>query len=349
MILPDQPTHKPLRLLATGLVTDGPNEGTTFPSAGGNSADPRVQATYWRCVVTLFASARITNPDLRRVLFCNAAPPVVDGIDIAEVLARYDVEQHRVPLTARLTPSRTAAWGNVLYFLDILAELSRQDADLSVALVDCDVLTTAPLDRLFDRIEQSSFVGYRIASGEDDDINGMTRRDMAQVASEMAGRPIAAVDHFGGELLGTTMANWQRHGQLFRALFEQCSSGSGPGANILTEEHIYSIALALVDAGVVDGNDVIKRLWTNFRYNTVAAGDEALPLWHLPAEKRYGLADLFRWLAARGFPTDMPPDQLRMQAMLCCGIPQKSAGKLLYDGVRQIVHKLDSRRRRPGR
>lgn len=344
MVEPSAPPPKQSSLLATGLVIDRPEEASRFPSAGGSSADPRVQAVYWRCVATLFASARINNPDQRLALFSNVPPPRIDGTDIAAILDRYGVEVRRVPLTARLASDRTAAWGNVLYFLDILADLSRRDPRCNVALVDSDVLVTAPLAPLFARIAASSFVGYRLASGPDEDINGMTRQDMAAAACEIAGVPTPPPDHFGGELLGTTMAAWAKHGPLFQALYQQSAAGAGPCAAILTEEHIYSIALALIDQGVTDANDLIKRIWTSPKYNTATPGDENLPLWHLPAEKRYGLADMYRWLAGLGFPTEMPAEAFRAQAMKLCGVPRKPAVKVLLDGMRQIVSRLKAPR-----
>jgi len=85
---------------------------------------------YWRCLVALFASARITNPAQRLALFCNVAPPSIDGIAIADVLDRYGVEFRHVPLTARLPAGRTAAWGNVLYFFDVLNALEDEPDDL---------------------------------------------------------------------------------------------------------------------------------------------------------------------------------------------------------------------------
>ncbi len=344
MVEPPAPLPKQSGLLATGLVIDRPEEASRFPSAGGSSADPRVQAVYWRCVVTLFASARINDPDQRLALFSNVPPPRVDGIEVEAILDRYGVEVHRVPLTARLASGRTAAWGNVLYFLDILADLERREPQCNVALVDSDVLVTAPLAPLFARIAASSFVGYRLASGLDEDINGMTRRDMADAASEIAGTPIPPPDHFGGELLGATMTSWAEHGPLFQALYGQSAAGAGPGTAILTEEHIYSIALALIGRGVADANDLIKRIWTSPQHNTAMPGDETLPLWHLPAEKRYGLADMYRWLASRGFPTAMPAETFRAQAMKLCGVPRKPVGKVLRDGVRQIVSRLTAAR-----
>lgn len=328
-------------LLATGFVVDAPDEGTTFPSAGGNSASPRVQAVYWRCLVALFASARITNPDQRLALFCNVRPPLVYGVDIAAVLERYGVELRLVPLTARLPQGRTAAWGNVLYFFDILTALEAEDDDLRFALVDSDVLVTAPLDPLWALLDQAEFAGYVVETAEDEPVNGMTRRTMATAASDLSGQDFAPLPHFGGELFATTIGAWKRNRTLFDTMLEQANTGSGPAAGVLTEEHIFSIAFALLQKPPADAGGIIKRIWTSPRYNTAAAGDEMLPLWHLPAEKRYGLADFFVWLGQRDFPTEMPASQMRAKAMRLCAVPTKSLFKLIRDGLRQIAGKLN--------
>ncbi|MEP7221658.1 MAG: hypothetical protein ABI673_03210 [Novosphingobium sp.] len=336
MAAPDHPT-----MLATGFVVDQPDQGTLFPSAGGNSADPRVQAVYWRCMIVFFASARITNPGLRLALFCNAAPPHVDGINIAAVLARYGVELRRVPLTARLGQTRTASWGNVLYFRDVMADLQGEAADLRIALTDCDMVVTTPLAPLFRLLDGHQFAGYVVDDtlpGEA--VNGMTRAAMAAAARQLGADAPDLIDHFGGELLLTTPAAWARHRALFEGLLDDAQTGTGPGAAVRTEEHVYSIAFAASGCRVAQANAVMKRIWTSPRYNTARAGDENLPLWHLPAEKRYGLRDMFTHLSARGFPLDMDPAELRRLAMRLCGVPAKSPAKLLRDGVRQVAARL---------
>lgn len=340
----DQPRgRRPNSLLATGLVIDSPDEGTTFPSAGGNSSDPRVQAVYWRCVVTLFATARLSDPAQRLALFCNAPPPVLDGTDLAQVLDRYGVERRLVPLTARIDRARSPAWGNVLYFADIMASLAEEPDNLALALVDSDVLVTAPLGALFERIGTADFVGYAVDTKPDEPVNGMTRRTMGEAANALAGSPLAVPTHFGGELLGTTVAAWKRHEALFRAILDQATAGRGPAAAVRTEEHVFSIAFAQPGVAAAAANDLIKRIWTSPRHNTAHAGDEHLPLWHLPAEKRYGLADFYRWLERRGWPTEMEPADLRTAAGRFCGVPRKTPGKLVRDGVRQVAAKLGLR------
>jgi hypothetical protein len=330
-------------LFATGFVVDAPDQGTTFPSSGGNSGNPKVQAIYWRCIVALFASARIANPAQRLALFCNVRPPVLDGADLAKVLEGYGVELRLVPLTARLPQGRTAAWGNVLYFFDILTALEGEPDEMRFALVDSDVLVTAAIDPLWALLDAADFAGYVVNTGEDEPVNGLTRREMAAVASGLTGRDFAPLSHFGGELFVTSIGTWKRNRALFGAILDQATSGNGPAAGVLTEEHIFSIVFALLDGPAADARGIIKRIWTSPRHSTAAPGDENLPIWHLPAEKRYGLADCYHWLAARGFPTDIPAEGFRQTAMRLCAVPRKSADKWLRDGLRQVAAKLGLR------
>ena len=329
-------------LLATGFVADRPDEGTTFPSAGGNSADPKIQAVYWRCIVNLFASARYTNPEQRLALFSNAEPPVVDGVDIAATLARYGVEFHKVPLTARLAPGTTKSWGNVLYFHDIMDWLVKHEAaDLRLALVDSDVLVTRPLAPLFNMLDEHPFGGYVVRQTEPDEVvNGLTVRDMDRLAREFGATGGQLALHYGGELFLTSIAGWLERRSLFDALMHDALSGTGIARSIITEEHIFSIAFHVLDGRVASANHLIKRIWTSPRYNSVAPGDERLMLWHLPAEKRYGLRDIYEGLRAKGFPETMDSATFRAMAMAFCGLPRKSPRKLLHDGMRQLAAKL---------
>jgi len=328
-------------MLAAGFVADQPDEGTDCPSAGGNSADPRIQAVYWRCLVTLFASARYTNPDQRLALFTNVTPPTVDGVDVGTVLERYGVELHRVPLTVRLTPGKISAWGNVLYFHNVMESLvGREDPELRIALVDADVLVTRPLQPLFALLDDHEFGGYIVSQTEPSDtVNGLSMREMDAISRSLGATGGKLALHFGGELFLTSIAAWCRHRGLFAAMLEDAMSGTGPAAGIITEEHVFSVAFAVLRGKVAAANHLIKRIWTSPRYSSVAPGDERLLLWHLPSEKRYGLRDVFAALRRSGFPRTMDVYTFRAMAMEFCGVPRKGLGKIVHDGVRQVAAK----------
>ncbi|MBU3992227.1 MAG: hypothetical protein KKA12_06750 [Alphaproteobacteria bacterium] len=328
-------------LLATGFVADLPEEGTTFPSAGGNSGDPRVQAVYWRCIVALFASARFTNPEQRLALFSNVSPPVVDGHDIGAVLTRYGVELRRVPLTARLAPGATSAWGNVLYFHDIMTDLAqREDSELRIAVLDSDVLVTGSLQPLFALLDTCEFAGYVVGqTGPGDVVNGLSIGEMDNIARALGAKGDDVAEHFGGELFLTSVSAWKAHRALFDGMLRDAMAGAGPASGIITEEHIFTIAFAVLRGKVASANHLIKRIWTSPRYNTAVPGDEYLLMWHLPAEKRYGLRDFYRALRRQCFPRNMDGAALRTLAMTCCGVPNKGLGKVLHDGLRQVAAK----------
>lgn len=328
-------------MLATGFVVDQPDEGTIFPSAGGNSADPRVQAVYWRCIVALFASARFTNPGQRLALFTNVSPPRVDGVELAGVLDRYGVEVHRVPLTARLTPGTFRSWGNVLYFHDIMESLATtEEDDLRVAIVDSDVLVTRPIQPLFALLDDHDFAGYIVRQTDPaDTVNGLSMREMDSISRSLGAKGGELALHFGGELFMTSIAAWKRHRPLFASMLHDAMTGTGAGAGIITEEHIFSVAFAVLRGKVAHANHLIKRIWTSPRYSSVAPGDERLLLWHLPSEKRYGLRDVFAALRRGGFPPAMDVYTFWAMAMEFCGVPRKGPGKILHDGIRQLAAK----------
>ena len=328
-------------LLATGFITDQAEEGTTFPSAGGNSADPKVQAVYWRCIVVLFASARFTNPEQRFALFTNTVPPIIDGVDIGEVLARYSVEVRILPLTARLAPGTTKSWGNVLYFHDIMDSLAATEApDLRVAIIDADVLVTRPIQPLFALLDNHDFAGYIVGQTDPaDTINGLSMRDMDSIARQLGGTGGALALHYGGELFLTSLDAWVRHHALFAQMLHDAMTGTGLSRGIITEEHIFTIAFAVLRGRIANANHLIKRIWTSPRYSSVAPGDERLLIWHLPAEKRYGLRDMFEMLRRSGFPSSFDVYTFRGMAMKLCGVPNKGLVKFLRDGLRQLAAK----------
>lgn len=326
-------------ILATGFVADAPDQNSLFPSAGGGSADPRVQAVYWRCIAVFFTSARINNPSLELAFFSNVEPPTIDGVDLAALMDRLEVTRSILPLTRRLPAGKAMSWGNVFYFMDIFAHVALYRAHGRLILTDSDMVIAAPLDAMLDELDRADFGAYRLDTPDDADINGMSRSMMAAAISKDASAPA----HLGGEFFAATLDGWREYSIRFEALFEDAVRGSGPGAAIRTEEHLYSIVLSECGSRLVLANPWMKRIWTSPRHSTVAPGDEALPIWHLPAEKRYGLQDLFFDLSASGFPEDLDPSAFRALAMKRCGLPRKSARKIAHDGIRQVAAKLGLR------
>ncbi|PLK27385.1 hypothetical protein [Novosphingobium sp. TH158] len=336
---------EPTSLLATGFIADTAAEGSFIPTLLADSASPNVQAVYWRCIACFYFSARLNNPQQRLALFTNVTPPSVDGVDIAALLDQIGVELHLLPLTARLPADKAKSWGNVLYFYDIMEHLSAsEDPALRFALVDSDILVTDSLTPLFALLDEAEFGGYRVEETRpDEDVNGLTPAAMGAIARAMGSKVSGAVEHLGGELFIATPPAWRDNREAVRAMLDQAMAGEGEASAVRTEEHIYSIIAAMHAGKWAKANGLIKRMWTSIYFNNVRPGDEALPVWHLPAEKRYGLRDLFFELKGRGFSMKISPVEFRELAKTCCGIPRKSVAKRFRDGVRQVAGKLGLR------
>ncbi len=311
-------------LLATGFIADTPDEGTVFPSAGGNSGDPRVQAIYWRCIVMFFASARITNPTQRLALFSNVAPPVVDGVDIAAVFDRYGVECRRVALNTRLAQGRTKSWGNVLYFHDILESLGGESDDLRFALADSDVLVTRDLAALWHLLDAQAYAGYVVGTAADEMVNGLPPRQMTAIAGAIGGTGDAGiVDHYGGELLALRIETLRQDREVFRNLVEATLDQTGPAAGILTEEHIFSIAFALMPGKVASANAAIKRIWFSARFNTARPGDKTRRSGICPPKSAMASAICSTILPPRAFRPPWTPMNFAASRASAAGSPPK--------------------------
>ena len=85
--------------------------------------------------------------------------------------------------------------------------------------------------------------------------------------------------------------------------------------------------------GIASGtaNRFIRRMWTTFRHNNLVPGDRDLAIWHLPAEKRTGLADLFARLAAGHELGDIEA---------AVGYPRRSPRKFVRDLTLKLREKL---------
>ena len=327
-------------IVATGFVADTADLASDYPSAGGDSSDASFQAIYWRCITGFLFSARVNARECRAMLFSNVAPPVIDGIDLSMVFERMGVTIVCLPLTHRLPHAKK--WGNVFYFMDILKALPGYQSDQGrFALFDSDVVLAGSITPLMRRIGEAEMVGYRVDSAVDEDVNGLTMAQAARLAERLSGTAQPeAIPHLGGELLGFDLIRRASTLAVFDAMWRDMIAHTNGLDAIRTEEHFWSVAAAAQGWPVVEGNDHMKRLWTARNFRTVLEADRTLPIWHLPAEKRYGFVDMFRWMAERDFDTEINAIEFHSVTERIFGIPNPSLHKRMKDLIRGIRHKI---------
>lgn len=294
---------KEVNIISTWIYLDSPEESSEYPQVGKGSHQSDFQKVYWRCVTVFFARSKQHNPQARHILFSNKKAeqfPVVDGLNIETFLQERNVEIVTIPLTWQTPEGYFGKWRNQFYIFDILQFIENQEiSDPSALLVlDSDCIIHASLTPLFEEISRKGLLVLPMPYGEDFNINGITRRDMRNIYTELDGSdPGTPPLYYGGEVFAATLPVIRQINAIAPAIWKNMLERHRNGHIKFNEEaHFLSYCYHKIGGfGLLDR--FIKRIWTSPKYNNVAPEDAQLPIWHLPSEKTGGIALLFRYLA----------------------------------------------------
>ncbi len=299
---PDAAEAGPRPTIATWFVSDDADEASVFPGVSGDSSDKGFQDVYWRCVVVFFWSSLRFNPEARHVFYTNAPLPVVDGLDVGDWFARAGIETVCLPITHRLPPAATASFGNQFYLLDVIAHAAADPGGTGAfMLLDSDCLWNGAGDPFWEAIARDGVLTYPLWYSEDEIINGVSRRTLGEIHRDFYGEaPAETPKYFGGELFAAGGAALSDIARESAAAWEMNLAALRDGRPWCREEaQLLSIVHQRLGLTTSDASRLFKRIWTDHRtFRNVAAADASLPLWHLPAEKQFGFAKVFRDLTA---------------------------------------------------
>ena len=322
--------------IATWFVADEPDQASFFPQIGARSDLPESQAIYWRCATVFFASSLAVNPDRPHLLYTNAALPVVDGVDLALLFDRWGVRIVRLPITRRLATPAEAGWGNQFYVFDVLRHYVFEQGDDQLVLLDSDCLWLRPVDALSQAISHHG--ALTLPMGEDDHpegqpINGITREQLARFAGNFGSLDRSRIEYCGGEILAVDRPTGARILDHFDTMWPTVMAEAPCAPR--EEAHLLSAIYSLERIAMGTAEPFIRRMWTTFRHNNLRPQDEILSIWHLPAEKRTGFADLFRSIAAHA-NLDPRTDTREMGLTFasyasCMGWPRRRPRKFVRD------------------
>ncbi|MFD2082488.1 hypothetical protein SAMN05421678_10267 [Actinopolymorpha cephalotaxi] len=241
-------------------------------------------ATYYRAMVVTFASVRRWNPDVDLILVTNHTAPE----EFARQLHGLGVSEQLEPFAHEPPAGFNRSFAASLYMLDALGQPA---AAKQVLYVDPDVLCVRPLGDM--RAACGDAVGaLPLSYPVDHDVNGLTRRQAAELHTELGEATDSPPQHFGGEcyvvpagLAPTLIDRAESAWRLSLDRYERHES------RFTTEEHIMAFALRGVP--VVNLSPFVRRIWTAARHRTVDGCEPELTLWHLPAEKDRGFAEMY--------------------------------------------------------
>ncbi|WP_164843972.1 hypothetical protein [Croceicoccus ponticola] len=281
-------------IIATWFVGDTAEDATFFPQVVSRSDDAGAQAVYWRCTVAFYASSLAVNPDARHVFYTNGPVPVIDGFDCRAALERWGVEIVTLPISWRLPRGSVGSWGNQFYVFDVIAHVAASDGDDRLILLDSDCIWRQPVGGLEAAIDRHGALTYELGHDEHPEgeaINGLTREGLASFVARHGGEVRSKRAYFGGEIYAASAETNRRVAELARKLWPDVVAQADDSPR--EEAHLLSAIYALLDIAPGTANAFIRRMWTTFRHNNLRDADADLAIWHLPAEKRTGFADLF--------------------------------------------------------
>jgi hypothetical protein len=324
--------------ISTWFVADDAASATFFPQVGSRSDAPEAQAVYWRCTACFFASSRALNPAARHLFFTNARVPTIDGVDLAALFAAWGVEVIELPITYRLPKGAVGSWGNQFYIFDVLDWFAAQAPAARLIVLDSDCLWLKPVAELEAAIDARGALTYELGSDEHalgSAINGLSREAMARFLHRHGGADLESTPYFGGEFYAADLATTRRIAERARTLWQEVLAQAQDAPR--EEAHLLSIIYALEGIAAGTGNRFIRRMWTTFHHHNLEAADRDLAIWHLPAEKKTGFADLFAQIAAN------PPSQAPLgfaSYARTMGWPRRGPWKFVRDLALKIREKL---------
>ena len=258
---------------------------------------------YYRCMVVCYASLRRIYAEATLSLFTNRELPEpfygqlkLLGVNTVYCTSRY------VDDTAFKN-----GFPGCLYTLDVIEYLSKQQCDFSkLILLDSDCVVRNRLDGMLDALESEEDASYAYEPGYPVNMvaNGQSRATLTLALSYFSGQMVMnPIPLYGGEFyaLNTkTLPGLAAHIDSFWTWMK--TEGIKTFGDDLTEEHVMSVALAQYGGKVHDASGLVKRIWTASVFSTVDDSESAIPVWHLPSEKKKGFVKLYQyWMAQDGY------------------------------------------------
>lgn len=287
--------------LITWFYAEKKEDESFYPSVGGNTSSPEYQKVYWRCVYDFYRTAQLTQKksNAKYLFFTNVPniPTDIDGLNLAQFFYDANVEIKQLELTNRTPKDWYGAWRNQFYLFDVLEYLkNRYDGNFLV--LDSDIFITQDLSNVFYDIEKYQIISYDCGYREDVSINGISIQQMRQLVVKFnGGGDGSKLRYKGGELIGLRSdilpGLLKCYSELWKFNYKRYEEKQ---VKLNEEAHFLSIIYHQLGFDDSIANKYIKRMWTAVKCDNIVAGDENLPLWHLPAEKKYAFEKMFDFL-----------------------------------------------------
>jgi|GEM_PF-6325491 len=258
---------------------------------------------YYRCMIVCYASLRRLYPKSQLMFFSNSELPE----PFAAQLKSLEVITEKCPDHYVLDSAFNNGFPGCLYTLDVIDYLGKQANKnyKNLILIDNDCIVRSRLDAMIeDQSINQTLYAYAPGYPVNMVANGQSRASLTLALTYFQGKMLSApIELYGGEFYAipsdalSTMAN---DIQSFWTWMK--TDGINIFGNQLTEEHVMSAALSMQSERLREVTTEIKRIWTTEHFSTVEGNESEISIWHLPSEKKKGLAKMYHyWLKHNGF------------------------------------------------
>lgn len=265
----------------------------TVPQMQGNGVDTveRAMDTYLKNAVVALTSAKQQNPDAVCILNCNFEVPKY----LLQMMEKAEIKVHKVPF-GRFESKEDYQWSITQYKFDSMAYvLELMEDNDCMLLLDTDTICMKKLDELFEEASQSLIL-YPVAHS----FSQIKRAEIRENYRTMYPVKCDNLVHYGGEFFAGNKKQIQRLVDACETVTQKARETDG--LKPWDDEHILSIAAEhyLRDC-IFPANAYICRYWTN-RFYLVSTNYyyDPICIWHLPAEKKFGMLVLFDYIERHG-------------------------------------------------
>lgn len=246
-----------------------------------------------------FVTSRRFNKNEKHILFTNVKTlPVIGNKAVADVLKDLEVEVLFTDFKYKTPKGYFGMFQNQFYEFSILEYIVEHHTDPAdnYLILDSDCIFIKPAAGLFNEVKDTGFISFEDDCTTELVIHGLSRRDMKYLYEDLLGRPVHEIPGYHlGEFLLASAQNIKTIFTDFLELWPELLRRKQLGLPKFNEEAQTLSYLYFKNQFLASPKrNIMKRIWTNpVFYRNVEPSDIELIIWHLPAEKRYGLENLY--------------------------------------------------------
>lgn len=241
---------------------------------------------YLKNAIIALVSAKIQNPEAVCILNCNFEI----SAHLRKVAERAQIEIHAVPYGAYMS-NEAFPWAITQYKYDSMEHVvGLMEDDDTMVLLDTDTVCVHSLREVFEE-SRYGLILYAVYHGYHQE----KRQSIIRNYQKIFGLEHADLVHYGGEFFAGNKVQLQSFLNYCKEVVLKAKGREE--LDPWDDEHVLSIvAEHFLKNKVYQGSSYICRYWTNqfylvstnYYYNPVS-------IWHLPAEKNYGMLTLYEY------------------------------------------------------